>query len=236
MATRIFSVCAKLAFYDTLRRAAIIICTIAPSCGGRCSDFNSHRNGKSTPAANGRAFCYLAPMMELDFAEIGRPDHRRHSGSRFSGRVLMVGYMNEEAFRRTVETGFATFLSRSRQQALAEGRKLRPSPRGKTDLGRLRSATQCSSRWKRSAPASATKATQSCFFRRLEDGEWKVAEERTYDPAPSTEARREAQARHSQRQPGKRHRRPVPPRRIQHHHQQPLLLSLALTIPKSNAC
>jgi phosphoribosyl-AMP cyclohydrolase len=29
-----------------------------------------------------------------------------------SGRVLMVGFMNEEAFRKTVETGFATFYSR----------------------------------------------------------------------------------------------------------------------------
>ena len=27
------------------------------------------------------------------------------------------------------------------------------------------------------------KATQSCFFRRLEDGEWKITEERAYDPA-----------------------------------------------------
>nr|MBA3272687.1 phosphoribosyl-AMP cyclohydrolase [Chthoniobacterales bacterium] len=28
-----------------------------------------------------------------------------------SGRVLMLGFMNEEAFRHTVETGFATFFS-----------------------------------------------------------------------------------------------------------------------------
>ena len=33
-----------------------------------------------------------------------------------SGRVLMVGFMNEEAFRKTVETGFATFYSRSRKK------------------------------------------------------------------------------------------------------------------------
>ncbi|MGE0108440.1 MAG: bifunctional phosphoribosyl-AMP cyclohydrolase/phosphoribosyl-ATP diphosphatase HisIE [Bdellovibrionales bacterium] len=30
-------------------------------------------------------------------------------------RVLMLGYMNEEAFRKTKETGFVTFFSRSRQ-------------------------------------------------------------------------------------------------------------------------
>ena len=38
-----------------------------------------------------------------------------------SGRVLMVGYMNGEAFRRTVETGFATFYSRSRQKLWLKG-------------------------------------------------------------------------------------------------------------------
>ena len=31
-----------------------------------------------------------------------------------SNEVLMVGFMNEDAFRRTRETGFATFFSRSR--------------------------------------------------------------------------------------------------------------------------
>ncbi len=33
----------------------------------------------------------------------------------------MVGYMNEEAFRRTVETGFATFYSRSRRKLWLKG-------------------------------------------------------------------------------------------------------------------
>ena len=38
-----------------------------------------------------------------------------------SGRVLMVGFMNEEAFRKTVETGFATFYSRSRKKLWLKG-------------------------------------------------------------------------------------------------------------------
>ena len=38
-----------------------------------------------------------------------------------SGRVLMVGYMNEEAFAKTVETGFATFYSRSRRKLWLKG-------------------------------------------------------------------------------------------------------------------
>ncbi len=38
-----------------------------------------------------------------------------------TGRVLMLGYMNEEAFRKTVETGFVTFYSRSRQKLWMKG-------------------------------------------------------------------------------------------------------------------
>ena len=36
-------------------------------------------------------------------------------------RVLMVGFMNEEAFQKTVETGFATFYSRSRRKLWLKG-------------------------------------------------------------------------------------------------------------------
>ena len=35
-----------------------------------------------------------------------------------SGRVLMLGYMNEEALERTRATGHVTFFSRSKQRRL----------------------------------------------------------------------------------------------------------------------
>jgi phosphoribosyl-ATP pyrophosphohydrolase/phosphoribosyl-AMP cyclohydrolase len=38
-----------------------------------------------------------------------------------SGEVLMLGYMNEDALRRTVETGLVTFWSRSRQALWQKG-------------------------------------------------------------------------------------------------------------------
>jgi len=38
-----------------------------------------------------------------------------------SNEVLMVGFMNEEALRRTRETGYATFFSRSRNQLWTKG-------------------------------------------------------------------------------------------------------------------
>ena len=38
-----------------------------------------------------------------------------------SGEVLMVGFMNDEAFARTRETGFATFFSRTRNTLWTKG-------------------------------------------------------------------------------------------------------------------
>jgi len=38
-----------------------------------------------------------------------------------SGEVLMVGYMNWEAYRKTAETGRVTFYSRSRQKLWTKG-------------------------------------------------------------------------------------------------------------------
>jgi phosphoribosyl-AMP cyclohydrolase len=38
-----------------------------------------------------------------------------------TGRVLMVGFMNEESFRKTVETGYAVFFSRSRNKLWLKG-------------------------------------------------------------------------------------------------------------------
>lgn len=37
------------------------------------------------------------------------------------GNVLMLAYMNEEAFLKTLETGLATYFSRSRQKLWTKG-------------------------------------------------------------------------------------------------------------------
>ena len=38
-----------------------------------------------------------------------------------TGRVLMTAYMNKEALAQTIETGFATYFSRSRQKLWKKG-------------------------------------------------------------------------------------------------------------------
>lgn len=99
-----------------------------------------------------------------------------------SGRVLMVGYMNEEAFRRTVESGYATFFSRSRNKLWLKGE----SSGHKLVVKAI--ATDCDQdavlvQVEALGPGVCHEGYESCFFRNLEDGEWIVADPRAYDPA-----------------------------------------------------
>ena len=118
--------------------------------------------------------------MNLDFAKTGGlitaviQDH-------VTGRVLMVGYMNQEAFQKTVDTGFATFYSRSRRTLWLKGE----SSGHRLVVKEI--ATDCDLdavlvKVEALGPGVCHEGYQSCFFRRLDAGEWKVAEERTYDP------------------------------------------------------
>src|SRR3954451_9100918 len=112
--------------------------------------------------------------MNLDFAKSDGlvtaviQDHR-------SGRVLMVGYMNEEAFRKTVETGFATFYSRSRNKLWLKGARSGPRLVVKmieTDCDRDAVLVRVEAL----GPGVCHEGYESCFFRRLEDGDSQVSE------------------------------------------------------------
>ena len=105
--------------------------------------------------------------MELDFKKNGGlitaviQDHK-------SGRVLMVGYMNEESFRLTVERGFAIFWSRSRQKLWLKGEEsgnLLDVVEIRTDCDQDALVLKVSVRGK--GVACHTGAT-SCFYRSLE--------------------------------------------------------------------
>jgi phosphoribosyl-AMP cyclohydrolase len=153
-----------------------------PSCDGPCPSFTSSESER-TPAAKTAGFFVLAPgiiTMNLDFEKSDGlitaviQDHA-------SGRVLMVGFMNEAAFRQTVESGFATFWSRSRRKLWLKGES----------SGHRLAVKEISTDCDRDAvllkvealgPGVCHEGYQSCFFRRLEDGQWKVTEPQTYDP------------------------------------------------------
>src|SRR5512140_3530801 len=98
-----------------------------------------------------------------------------------SGRVLMVGYMNEEAFRKTVETGFTTFYSRSRQKLWLKGES----------SGHRLVVKEISTDCDRDAvllkvealgPGVCHEGYESCFFRKLDGNEWKITDTQAYDP------------------------------------------------------
>ena len=98
-----------------------------------------------------------------------------------SGRVLMVGYMNEEAFRKTVETGFATFYSRSRKKLWLKGESSGHRlvvKKIQTDCDHDAVLVEVEAQ----GPGVCHNGYESCFYRTLEDGEWVESEARTYDP------------------------------------------------------
>jgi phosphoribosyl-AMP cyclohydrolase len=99
-----------------------------------------------------------------------------------TGRVLMVGFMNEEAFRKTVESGFATFYSRSRNKLWLKGES----------SGHRLIVKEISTDCDRDAvllkveavgPGVCHEGYESCFFRKLDGREWSVSEPRAFDPA-----------------------------------------------------
>jgi phosphoribosyl-AMP cyclohydrolase len=98
-----------------------------------------------------------------------------------TGRVLMVGFMNAEAFRRTVATGDVTFFSRSRNKLWVKG---------ETSGHRLKVreiSTDCDRdavlvKVEALGPGVCHEGYHSCFFRKLKDGEWVESEPRVFDP------------------------------------------------------
>jgi phosphoribosyl-AMP cyclohydrolase len=100
-----------------------------------------------------------------------------------TGDVLMLGFMNEEAFAATRSSGDVTFFSRSRKKLWRKGeqsghtlrvRELRIDCDNDTVLLRVDPL----------GPGVCHEGYESCFFRRLEaDGSPAVIAKRTFDPA-----------------------------------------------------
>ena len=105
--------------------------------------------------------------MNLDFSKLNGlitaviQDHA-------TGRVLMVGFMNEESFQKTVESGYATFFSRSRNKLWLKGESSGHKLVVKNistdcDLDALLIQVEAL------GPGVCHEGYQSCFFRKLEE-------------------------------------------------------------------
>jgi len=101
---------------------------------------------------------------------------------RKSGKVLMLGYMNEEAFDKTLESGYVTFYSRARQKLWTKGEKSGHHLRVReirvdcdhdallvqADLG---------------GPGCCHMGYKSCFFRKLTSSGEEIFLHREFDPS-----------------------------------------------------
>jgi phosphoribosyl-AMP cyclohydrolase len=100
---------------------------------------------------------------------------------RKTGKVLMLGYMNEEALVTTLETGYVTFFSRSRQKLWTKG---------ETSGHRLRMREvriDCDQdallvQADLAGPGCCHMGYKSCFFRKLTAEGEEVILEREFDP------------------------------------------------------
>jgi len=100
-----------------------------------------------------------------------------------SNRVLTVAFMNREAFAETVATGRACYFSRSRNKLWRKGEEsgnfqIVREIRIDCDGDAIVIAVE-----QRGDSAACHLGYESCFFRKLDDGQWQITDQRKVDPA-----------------------------------------------------
>ena len=98
-----------------------------------------------------------------------------------TGEVLMLAYINKEAWETTLSTGKATYFSRSRQKLWIKGetsgnmqiiKEIRIDCDDDTVLFKVEQI----------GGAACHKGYRSCFYKKVEDGTVEVEKERVFDP------------------------------------------------------
>ena len=98
-----------------------------------------------------------------------------------TGEVLMLAYMNEEAWEKTLATGKVHYFSRSRQKIWLKGESSGHVQVVKEiyldcDLDTVLIKIE------QLGGAACHKGYRSCFYRRLKDGELEIVGEKIFDP------------------------------------------------------
>lgn len=108
----------------------------------------------------------LIPVIAQDFA---------------TGDVLMLAYINEEAWKKTLETGKMTYFSRSRNKLWLKGessghvqivKEIRVDCDSDTVLVKVEQL----------GGAACHEGYKSCFFRKVENGKLHVTDKLVFDP------------------------------------------------------
>lgn len=87
-----------------------------------------------------------------------------------TGEVLMLAYMNDEALKKTVETGFTHFYSRSRQKLWKKGETSGHTQQVKEILIDCDADTLLV-KVKQNGPGACHTGHRSCFYRDIEGNE-----------------------------------------------------------------
>jgi len=99
-----------------------------------------------------------------------------------TGKVLMLGYMNADAFQNTKASGFVTFFSRSRNEMWLKGES--SGHRLKVvDILVDCDADALVVVAEQSGPGTCHEGYRSCFFRRVQGDNLVETEPRSFDPA-----------------------------------------------------
>jgi len=97
-----------------------------------------------------------------------------------TNRVLMVAWMNAESFQETVETGFATYYSRSRKRLWRKGEE---SGHRQQVVGLYLDCDQDTILLSvNQTGAACHEGYASCFFRKYEDGKLIIIADRLVNP------------------------------------------------------
>ena len=98
-----------------------------------------------------------------------------------TGEVLMLAYMSADAFRATIETGYATYYSRSRSKLWVKGETSGNRQRVvelylDCDLDAVLMKVE------QIGGAACHTGFRSCFYRRFEAGRLEVVGEKVFEP------------------------------------------------------
>ena len=98
-----------------------------------------------------------------------------------TGEVLMLAWMNREAYEETLRTGRASYYSRSRGRLWRKGE----------ESGHIQEVRgvylDCDAdtillKVRQVGGAACHEGYRSCFFRQVKDGDWQIIGERVFDP------------------------------------------------------
>jgi len=98
-----------------------------------------------------------------------------------SGEILMVAWMNREALKRTAELGEAVYWSRSRKKLWHKGEESGHTQKVK-EIRLDCDEDVVLMKVEQTGGIACHTGRRSCFFQRLEDGEWQSVDPVLKDP------------------------------------------------------